>query len=306
MKASRWLRPLLSLLLVGLLLHLVDLSQVVRAVRAVDHRWLIAAIASFAMSVLVFAAKWRVCLPQTRPFPVLRSYLASLCLSLLPTGSFSGELSKLALARTERISASLVAASIAFDKMTGLAALCLVGFMASLFAAVPWAMQSAIGLLLAGVLLAVTPRFSSALCRVLSLLPTQFRWMRHVEAVLRAVASLGVGKGVLWRSLGLGLIGQLAMVAVYVLLGHGLGVDPRIADMTVVVVLANLISLVPITVGGIGAREVGLVALLTTIGVPKAVGLSLALCVFGVFLIGAFLGLVSLLWPTALERPKAS
>jgi hypothetical protein len=87
----------------------------------------------------------------------------------------------------------------------------------------------------------------------------------------------------------LSLLVQLANVVLVWLIALGLGLDVSLGYMTVVVPLMTLLTLLPVSVNGMGLREVALVVLLGPAGVPAAAAVTLSLLTFAVY---AALGLV--------------
>ena len=296
----KWIRPAVSILLLALLFKLVDLNEVIGNLLAIPTGFLAVALLLFSLSVVVSVYKWKVCLPAAHFRTLFRSYLTSLFLFLLPTGTLGAEISKLAVARSDRIPLPAVAASIALDKLTGLAALALVGSVAGFLATIPYAKSAAAVLLLAAL---------AAMAMVIAAGPfSDFGapWRarggvvrRKLLSLTASIAEIGARPGLIWRSLAIGIVAQGVMVAIYACLATGLGLTYPLPELVLCVVIANLVSILPITLGGLGVRELGLVALLAELGIGADASTALALAVFGIFLVGAAAGFVNQLVPEA-------
>lgn len=100
------------------------------------------------------------------------------------------------------------------------------------------------------------------------------RLVRDVAAGLRRLAGTWSGLGEL--SL-LGIAGSLAGLGAAFVLGRDLGVDVPFAAIVVAVGGAVMLSVLPISFGGWGVREAGVIGLLGTFGVDAEHALSLSL-----------------------------
>jgi uncharacterized membrane protein YbhN (UPF0104 family) len=87
------------------------------------------------------------------------------------------------------------------------------------------------------------------------------------------------------------VLSQGAVVACYLVLAPSLELQVEVAALAGAVAIANLAALIPISIGGFGVREVGLVAILTAeYAVPGERALALSLTAMCVFLLAAMIG----------------
>jgi uncharacterized protein (TIRG00374 family) len=107
------------------------------------------------------------------------------------------------------------------------------------------------------------------------------RW-RHIRAIamvsdiLELCHSYGRAPGLLASALALSFLMQSMEVAIYMLLGHGLGLGIHPAAYFAIVPLTFVAASLPISLGGLGVREAVLVGLLVTAGVDKSLAVALA------------------------------
>lgn len=80
--------------------------------------------------------------------------------------------------------------------------------------------------------------------------------------------------------LGIAVLAQLPGIVVFAALGHGLGLGVPFVSMGWVRSVVVLITILPISVGGLGVREGALVFMLQPFGTPPADALALSLLVF--------------------------
>ena len=82
--------------------------------------------------------------------------------------------------------------------------------------------------------------------------------------------------GLILKAFGLSVLNQLLLVLVLLMLAPGLGVHLPIFQFTVVLMLVFLVSSLPISLGGLGAREGAMMSLLLPLGVDAAAVLALS------------------------------
>jgi len=80
------------------------------------------------------------------------------------------------------------------------------------------------------------------------------------------------------RSISLSILVQAVMVLIQILAAHAIGIHISIAQLTVVYGVVSLVSVLPLTQGGLGVRELAYQSLLTRLAVPSDTALA-----FGVY-----------------------
>lgn len=293
----RWVRPVVSILLLGLLLTITDFSQVLVQLSLIPPRYVVTALLLFLLSILISTFKWRLSLPDTRYLALLRCHLSSFFFFLLPTGTLGAEASKLTVSVTERIRLSIVAASITLDKLTGLTALALVGAVAGFLGEHPLAKVAAAALAITAAAIVTVVLIARSGRHLSPALAKLGRPGWNAAALVDSVADLGSRPGLIWQNLAVGVIAQAIVIAIYACLANGLGIGYPLPEFVVCVVVANLAAVLPVSLAGIGVREVGLVALLAQLGIDAEAATALALSVFSIFLVGSMAGFINQLIP---------
>jgi|GEM_PF-3680655 len=254
-------------------------------------------LALFLLTKLQIAVRLHVVAAHVRPTPLprlLRDVLvANFFNTVLPMGS--GEVYR--IKRLAGADGPLLqsAAVIVLDRAFGLFALLSVGAAALLFASnrihilEPWVLPAlaATGLL---VFLAIgrflrRRRLESNVGRSLKLL---FRYVHE-----QPVEALAVYAGSI-------LIILTLTVAIYIA-ARGIGMTVALRDFLSLYPIVLVVSLIPITVGGLGLRELANIAVFGTLGVSKAHCVSLGLVQYGMMLVVATVGLALLLSGTLHE-----
>jgi uncharacterized membrane protein YbhN (UPF0104 family) len=290
------IRAFVSIVALALLLILSDSRQTFHFIGSVRGSCFAGAVVLFALNTVLFIVKWTLTLPDEVSFSVAaRSFLVSKFHSLLPTGQMGAELSKV-LTLANRTNPSLVASSVAFDKVTGLLSLGALGAAACivLMNAALWMIVLVLLVIVVCTIALACAPFSTKLLSIADArAPRVLPKIRATIALVSApIASWSTDPGLLAKVLILGLAGQACMIAVYALISNGLGIALPVPELALFVVVANLATLIPISLGGIGVREASLVGLLASHGVAAESAIALSLLVFAVFLLGAAVGAV--------------
>ena len=101
------------------------------------------------------------------------------------------------------------------------------------------------------------------------------RWPR-LHAVLACFPRYRTAPGLMSKAFGLSIFNQLLVVLVIMMLAPAVGVHLPVVQFVVVLVLVFLVSSLPISLGGLGAREGAMMALLLPLGVDAASVLALS------------------------------
>jgi uncharacterized membrane protein YbhN (UPF0104 family) len=118
-------------------------------------------------------------------------------------------------------------------------------------------------------------------------------WTRRFERVRRlmdGVRLYGGRPGLLLGAAGLSLFVQAANVVLVWWVGLALGVDVPAAYYWILVPMVTLLTLLPVSLNGMGIREGGTVLFLAPLGVNAGTALSLAFLWFAVFTTAALVG----------------
>jgi len=113
-----------------------------------------------------------------------------------------------------------------------------------------------------------------------------------VRAVLDALWSFRGQRNVLLRALALSLLLQANVVIHYFLIAAALDLPVPLGSMFLIVPVATLVTMVPISVNGIGVREGVFVVLLAPFGISSAAALALAWIAYGMVVVLGGLGAV--------------
>ncbi|MFN4258888.1 MAG: lysylphosphatidylglycerol synthase transmembrane domain-containing protein [Gemmataceae bacterium] len=133
---------------------------------------------------------------------------------------------------------------------------------------------------------------SSAVVGLLSV-PLLMRWMRHRKRVHRAGQAMKLyfsRPRLLLATTGLSLIIQSINVIIVWLVGQALHAPVPASYYWIVVPMVTLLTMVPISLNGMGVREAGLIVFLAPLGVAESTALSLSFLWFAVYLTASLCG----------------
>ncbi len=305
---SKWLAALKTGLALGLLAFLLsrldNRSDLVEAWRRASRHpgALLAAFGLFGLSLLACYLRWVALLKALAlPIPLPRSaYLFALghAGNLLLPGGFAGDLIKAAaLTRDPSLHRAKALISLMADRLIGLFWLLVLVLIATLLHGRLHGDHAAMRLLtlalMIGLALSVITTLAVswfALARPAPETPVGFnpkRWLRWLAEIVR---QLSTHPATALRTSLYSVVNHLGQAACAVCLAAAVGV--RIEPLTVAFerfLTANLLTIIPVTPGGLGVREIAFPWLLAQHGVTLADGMAISLLFFGMMLAWALL-----------------
>ncbi len=306
-KRKLWTRALrlIGLALLILLLLRVDTQQVIRILRQANLTAVAIAITLTVPLIWLKTIRWQIILQaqgvRYRGWPPFLAYFGSLFVGFLTPGRL-GEFVKAFHVQQEcGVSLPLAFTSVLADRLFDLVALTTVGVMAIMALSIG-TISTAVTVVVFVALIAVP--------LLLFLNPTLFGWLQKT-----------VGG---WGKIGPKLFGEngwltdmhtslrrltpaaIAMSAALTILAYGvfytqnyllaraLGIDVGFVTTSYAVALGSLVTLIPISISGLGAREAVMIIYLGSAGVSSEEALGFSLLIFFTFYIcGGLIGLVA-------------
>ena len=283
--------PIKALVSVGSLIGLlwvVPLADIGAAIRSLPLQVFLGAVAVFLLGHLGAASKWRLLASQPARAPYGRwveAHFTGLFSNLYLPGVAGGDLVRAGwLMRESRDKEAIAAAALA-DRLIDLVALILLACAG--VAAIGtrqansewWLLATAAGAvaIVSGVGL-ILPRLFER-----SRFPVLRRLSAAAEAVLRRPRYL-------LTALALSVAIQATFVSLNAWLGVAVGVRPGLSAWLFAWPLAKLVATLPVSIAGIGVREVALVTLLAPFAVPAAAATAVGLAWEAVLISGAVAG----------------
>lgn len=304
-RGGRWwplLRLLVSGVLISLILSRLDLARAAEILASAHILLLVLAVLVSGAGRFVAAFRWWIFLRAMQtdvPYRgVLRLSFIGMFLHFLPAGSVASEVARVyGMNRTTSDLAGSFA-SVLVDRMFGLGALILVGLVGLAFA--PPGVPPLLGdlawigfvVVLAGGYVMMNPVARSVLDGLLArirLEPVRVR----LEKVYVRLDQMRSSSALMGWSVVAALVNTAFRILPAWFVAMALSIDVSLSQLFIIIPLIYLAAQIPISVGGLGVREVGWVALLRVIDVPASdaivMSLLLAAKIFVVSLPGAWL-----------------
>ncbi|MGH7859040.1 MAG: lysylphosphatidylglycerol synthase transmembrane domain-containing protein, partial [Candidatus Binatia bacterium] len=303
------LRLAVSAGLVGWLATRVDLSEVATSMAAIGPLAVLAILALQFLNTVIKSYKWTRLLRadgiELSQREALSAYMVGTFFSVFLPTSVGGDLVRALETgrRTGKRLASLT--SVAADRVLGFIAIGLMGAVAlALFgSALDRRLRVSGAVVYLAVLAAGALLFAPWTLRLAGALRLE-RFPKVARVVRGTVESLTAYRrsGRLPELVALSVAAQAVVVIVVGILARGVGIDAPLSYFFVIVPLVSLVESIPVSVYGIGLRDVSYVYLLGLVGTEEEQAISLSILYVVVSLLYALSGGVVF----ALRRPAAS
>lgn len=303
---------------IGLLVFLVyraGLSQIFRVARSADVTMLLLALFVYSSTIVLISWRWRLLLISQRadvPFGrVLSLYFIGFFFNnFLPT-SIGGDIYRALGAGQDSGKRAISAASVLVERLLGMLAVSALAITA---------VTLIVRQVADGYIRALALGFGAIIVLLLALFFNR-RTLNLLELVARKVSLWGLGqrllrfyqaltlyrrqKGVLILVFFISIGYQLMIVIFSYLVGFALDLGISLRYFMLCVPVTVIISLVPISINGVGVRETGYVFLLSKIGHSSSEALTLSLLIYGLSVLASLVGGIfylhrgakSLSWP---------
>jgi uncharacterized membrane protein YbhN (UPF0104 family) len=307
---SKWWRLAGSAALVAALAWRVDRGQVAAAFAGLDAVYWALALGLYLLTQGVSAVRWRMFARAAGLGGGWRQYLGYYFVGMffnlvLPT-SVGGDVVRgwyLARHRGRGVAAFL---SVLAERGSGVLVLAAVACVAAACCPVPLPWWVAAAVAAVGAAGAAGVASLPAAGRVLRLRP--FASPKFDR--LRAAADLGADylrrPRLLAATTALSAVVQVSNVVVVALIGAGLGLKVQPLYYGVLVPLVTLLTLLPVSLNGMGLREAGTVVLLAPLGVGAAPAVTLSVLTFAVYTAASLFGLPCYLLDPGRGAPGAA
>jgi uncharacterized protein (TIRG00374 family) len=291
------LKPIISIALLILVFTQVGWDEVRLVFATANPGWLGLAVFMYFAGVFVRAVRWRLLLPPSHE-PAIRLrrlvglYLASFFFnSFLPTG-IGGDLIRISEI-TPAVGLSTAASSVIADRAIGLVASGLLALVVLPWVGghLSWPLALITGVVAIGIPIGfwLLTRYKRAGASLASRFPAMLQpIIKRILDIAKALTSYP--RHVLVRALLVSLAFALTNVLTYAWIGAALNVDLSLAYYILASPVITLILLIPISVNGLGTRDVTYQVLFVPLGVAPQAALAMSLTYHALNLIAAIVG----------------
>jgi uncharacterized membrane protein YbhN (UPF0104 family) len=281
------LRLLVSISLLALLAWRADWTKIGAALAHLRIEFWFGAVVLYGLAQIVSALRWQQIARPLHFRQSLRQYISYYFISMffnlfLPT-SVGGDVIRALYLKGQGGSRLAAFLSVFLDRLSGLLVLLGLAGVALLFC--PLELPRWVGLGVVGTI-------TAALVAVASL-PFLARTTARWDLSRRFVLALELYRhrpGVLLTSTTLSLVVQAINVVIVWLVGRAIAAPVPATYYWIVVPMVTLMTLLPISINGMGVREGGMILFLGPLGVDAATAMSLAFLWFSVFAAVSLLG----------------
>lgn len=271
------------------LLSTMDLARLWATARNASLGWLALALAIYLTQIIVSTWRWGMLVHAqgiAMPFrAMLNSYLVATFMNNFLPSNIGGDVVRIGDSAKRAGSKTLAAAVVLFDRGIGLLGL---GFVAAMGATITAWISPTLGAIGPGVLwagLAVVVSVASwAVMRpdhVAALLSPLRRlhpeWIdERIEKILAALTKFRESPQALAGCFAGSICVQALLVLFYAAIARGLHINVPIFHLAIVVPLSFIILMLPISVNGLGVREMTFALYLSRLGVPRELAVALS------------------------------
>ncbi|MFN8484822.1 MAG: lysylphosphatidylglycerol synthase transmembrane domain-containing protein [Anaerolineae bacterium] len=296
-----WAKIVISLGLLAVLLWRVGAQQTLDHLLHMDPFWFALAVALYFMGVWLRAWRWQGLL-RALDLNVGLGLLTNLYFVgmffnvMLPSG-VGGDVVRIYELSKDGRGAANATSSVLMDRAAGLVTLMAQALITLIIAWAVWpgiiqpSVALAIVVISAGTLIATIALLSvDYLRRWLAVIPFLTRWLEK-PGIRRFAESFKSYRGpALYRALAVSFVFNLQLVVVNYCLGLALHINLPFVYYLLFVPIVSFVLSLPISWGGLGARETAYVLLFTSVGVPSDQALALSLAFYAVNLLTGAVG----------------
>jgi len=282
---------------------LIDLREVGATLMRMSAAAIVWVLVLSVVSWSVGIWKWKLLLPGVDTGVIAKFYFIGMLYSLVLPGQLAGEAVKTIRLANSGPGLGRVSASVLLDRLTGMIGLGIVSGVGLLASRSQNPVFTALGV----TIFAATVVFAIALfgIRVRWILRSAIRFAHFLSArggMLHQLGKIARRFVSAWRahardhalmvkSVLVGVVFQLLNVAIVWVIAWGMDIPLSFADAAWSQGVVMVLTLLPLSFGGFGLREVSFVGVLALIGMPSAQAFSISLGCSAVTLLGSLLGL---------------
>ena len=287
-KFSLILKVAVSVGLVFYCLESLDVARLKHLLENANIYFLSAACLVVVVEVSIGAYRFKLMLDPSRRLSFgnhLYQYFGATFYNMVLPTSVGGDALRVMWLGSQGLSRLSALGLILFERYTGLLTLMLVALVALPFSTVPPVISNAV---LAGTLLCIAS---------MAILVLAYRWMTNRPRFqsrralwFRYIDSLLEERGTSLAVIAVALLYQYLTVGITFIVAKSFAIDVTLGQVLVLVPLVWVATLIPISLGGLGVREVSFIYLFAHISIAKEEALILAFGTYLVLLFSAGLG----------------
>lgn len=287
----------ISAVLLYILALKIPFKEILNALESAKfHFFFIALIITIVASVIT-TKKWQILLPNTSFLNLLKHNLLSVLYGIVLFGQLSGELVKTYRVSRNNADKATAAASVIFDKTTGIFALFLISLttVPLTYSHAPWIFFPVLATILIGIIVTLVSFFLPLKYLHSFLAFTRFktailsRTASSIRSVAQSYQKYGTKKTLI-KTIALSLLYQLLLTVGFIIILKSFNASISFINALWVFSLVSILLFLPLSVAGLGIREGSMVYLLGVLSVPSDKALVASLALLAINIIMGFFG----------------
>ena len=294
------IKILISAALIVILCFNIDFAFVIDEIGKMTSSFFIRLMLLYIVIMALAIVKWRILLPSVSFVPFIKAYLyGGLFMVILP-GQVFGEAAKIAAfgKYTKQVDKSI--STVLIDKITGILALLITGLFGLVFSrgeaggAFALVFGACMAAVLAILLLLRFGKVKDALCSIARL--PQKMTPKFEKVSVHAIALIETWREYLYmpktlaKSLLVGLLFNAVTILQYYFICAEYAIPVGMIDLCWIMAVVSIAQALPVSLAGIGVRDVSLVTMFAYIGVKAESAVLLSMVILILFIVRALAG----------------
>lgn len=293
------LKIIVSAVLIFLVLHKINFKEIINAMLSLTSFTIITAVMINLFAIVTGTVKWRLLLPDRKFKELFLISIIGRYYSMILPGQIAGEGAKAYLLGKNQEYAGKITASVIIDKITGIIGISGIGVVGIIFSAKSISPVFTIGILTL-VFICIIFLFSLR-CNRLFIFTSRFisyflrfekikKVINHIINVTEEIKKFAHQPGVLFLSFFVGCIYQLSAVLLIFILSYSLQIEVSFFEYCWIFCIVSLALILPVTIAGLGVREITFLGLLGWLGIQNEKALALSFAFLGIQIFDAIIG----------------
>jgi len=297
-----------SAVLIVILYFSIDFDHVLSEIMSMSLPFLVIFLIITMIGMVIEVVKWKVLLPDYSYGLLIKAFLYSQFFILALPGALFGEAAKIAVFGRNTDSYDRSFSTVVIDKMTGLTGLMIFGIIGLSFTRenLPPAFIGIVIFFLVFAIIVISsmriPVIRGGFLKLIEFLRVKIKTKKfdkfydNAAGVVSTWNEYLIKPVFLVKSLGYGLLFNAVMLGQYVYVCQNFGIPASWVDLAWMIPLVGVVQSLPISLAGIGVRDVSMVAMFAYIGVNAEQAMILALCLLIVIIFRAICGAAAIVW----------
>ncbi len=286
------IKALISFFLIGIVLYQVDLANLITKLRSINLIWFFLANIIYFGSVFLRAYRWKellLGLGIRANFYQLSSlyFIGFFFNQFIPTG-VGGDLVRTYILSKDGVEVTQATSSVIMDRATGIYSLLVIGTIASLLS--PRAVSKEIALFLIIITIIITLAFFIPfIFDIKTIIPnTSLKFLKTFIDFYETFPKYS--KTLIIKALCISTLFNFLLIIINFFLAKSFNIEISLIYLFIFIPLISLTLILPISINGLGTRELAYVVLFGQIGVAKESALSISVAFYGLNLVMALIG----------------